>query len=568
MRLRIIKIIITLGFIGLIIGLGYTQIIQGRYYQALSIHNCIRVVPVEPARGRILDRNGVALADTRVSFDVMVVPQEVKDKEKLFSFLSGILKKQKENLFNVFRKRTVASFVPVIVAEDVSREEAIAVEENKFRFPGLFIQVRAKRNYPFKEAGAHVLGYVGRVNRERLEQLKDYGYTTQGLTGYTGLEEYYDTFLRGQEGGVQIEVDSRGQQVRLLGMRTALVGQDLVTTLDARVQQTAQGLLVGEKGVIVVTNLDTGEVLAMVSAPSFDPNAFSDDSESKKRLSYFQNPNFVLLNRAIQGRYPPGSVFKIPVAIAALNTKKLTEHTTFFCDGSYNLGRWVFRCSHVHGAQNFTQGIAHSCNVYFFNTGLIVGPKILEEYAKLFGLATVTGIDLPYEEKGNIPSSDRFLKRKWSKGDTLNCSIGQGEILVTPMEIVRMISSVALDGKEVSPYVMKTIGKAYEHREVPVRTIDIPKKVFDKVKTGMRQAVADEAGTARAVLIKDIIVFGKTGTAQAPGGKDHHAWFAGFCPSTKIRIAFCVFLENGGSSYNACRIAADLLKEMKRQEIL
>jgi penicillin-binding protein 2 len=568
MRLRIIKIAITIGFVILVLGLGYTQIIQGNYYQSLGVHNCIRVVPVEPSRGRILDRNGVALADTRVSFDVMVVPQETKDKEKLFLFLSDVLKINKEKLFNIFKRRIIASFAPVVVAEDVPRERAIVVEENKFRFPGLFIQVRSKRNYPYGETGAHVLGYVGRMNKERMEALKDYGYTTEGMTGYTGVEEYYDNFLRGQEGGVQIEVDNRGQQVRLLGMRAAAVGQDIITTLDARIQQTAQNLMAGRKGVVIVTNLDTGEILGMVSAPSFDPNAFSDDSASEKRASYFKDPRYVLLNRAIQGRYPPGSVFKIPIAIAALQTKKLTENTTFFCDGSYNIGRWVFRCSHVHGAQNFTQAIAHSCNVYFFNTGLVLGPKVLEEYARLFGLGTLTGIDLPYEDKGNIPTPEGFLKRKWSKGDTLNFSIGQGELLVTPLELLRMMATVACDGKELSPYVMKSIGKTEEHKDISARTINIPQKVFDKVKAGMRAAVAEEGGTASPFLMSDVVVLGKTGTAQAPGEKAHHAWFVGYCPQAKTKIVFCVFLENGGSSYNACRIGADLLKEMKKQDIL
>ncbi|MCX5681461.1 MAG: penicillin-binding transpeptidase domain-containing protein, partial [Candidatus Omnitrophica bacterium] len=252
-----------------------------------------------------------------------------------------------------------------------------------------------------------------------------------------------------------------------------------------------------------------------------------------------------------------------------LNTKKFTENTTSICDGAYHLGRWIFRCSHVHGAQNLIQAIAHSCNVYFFNTGLLVGPKVIEDYARLFALGTLTGIDLPYEEKGNIPSPEGFLKRKWSKGDTLNFSIGQGEVLVTPLALARMMATVANDGKEMSPYIMKSIGKTAVHKDIPARMItNIPEKYYDKVKHGMRLAVEDEAGTAHVVLIKDVVVFGKTGTAQAPGGKDHHAWFVGCCPLAKTRIVFCVFLENGGSSYNACRIAADLLKEMKNQEIL
>ena len=568
MRLKNLKIIITCLFAVLVLGLGYLQIVHGSYYQSLSVHNCIRIVPVEPNRGRIFDRNGIILADTLVSFDIMVIPQEIKDKEKLFSFLSGVLKMKTKTLLDLYQRRKLASFAPVTVAENVDRDQAIVLEENKFRFPGLLVEVRSKRSYPFGETGAHVLGYVGRVSPERLEQFKNYGYTIEGMTGYSGLEEHYDHFLRGSEGGVQIEVNNRGQQVRLLGMKVAAPGQDIGTTLDARIQQFSQNLLAGERGVILVMELDSGEILGMVSSPSFDPNAFLDNASSQRRASYFTNSQAVLLNRAIRGQYPPGSVFKIPLAMAALNTKKLNEHTSFLCNGSYVLGNRVFRCSHVHGVQDFIQAIAHSCNVYFFHAGLIVGPKIIEEYAHLFGLGALTNIDLPYEEKGNIPRSDALRQRRWSKGDTLNLSIGQGDLLVTPIQLLKMMAVVARDGKDVLPSVIKSIGKSQVRREAVLHDISISKSYFDKVKLGLRGAVAEEAGTAHVSSLSDVVVFGKTGTAQTSGGKPHHAWFVGFCPQAKTRIVFCVFLEHGGSSYHAARMASELLKEMKQQEIL
>jgi len=306
----------------------------------------------------------------------------------------------------------------------------------------------------------------------------------------------------------------------------------------------------------------------MVSSPSFDPNVFLDNASSATRVSYFTNPNALLLNRAIRGQYPPGSVFKIPSAIAALNARKLTEYSTFLCNGSYTLGNRVFRCSHTHGVQNFTQAIAHSCNVYFFHVGLLLGPKNMEENARLFGLGALTNIDLPYEEKGNVPRPDILMQRRWSKGDTLNLSIGQGDLLTTPIQLLKMIAVVARDGKDILPSVIKAIGNSPVRREMAPRDVNIPKIYFDKVKSGMRDAVADEAGTAHVVAMSDTLVLGKTGTAQASGGKANHSWFVGFCPETKTKIVFCVFLENGGSSYNACRMAAELLKEMKQQEIL
>ncbi|HOD12501.1 MAG TPA: penicillin-binding protein 2 [Candidatus Omnitrophota bacterium] len=568
MRLKSFKVIITFSFIILIVGLGYTQIFQGEYYQQLSVSNCIRVVPVHSNRGRILDRNGIALADTLAAFDVLVIPQELQDRDELFSFLGSVLGFGQGRIDAIYQRKRTASFAPVVIAEDVPREKAIILEENKFRFPGLLVQVRSRRHYPFGEAGAHVLGYVAKMSQERIERLKEYGYTIDGVMGYSGIEEQYDQMLRGVNGGLQIEVNNRGQQVRVLGMKVAHPGEDVMTTLDARIQQIAQTLMREQRGVIIVMNLDDGAILGMVSAPSFDPNDFASEAASNNRVRYFTDTRAPLFNRAIRGQYPPGSVFKIPVAIAGLYTKKINPHTTFVCHGSYTLGNRAFRCSHTHGAQDFTQGLGHSCNVYFFNTGLIIGPKLMEEYARLFGLGVFTKIDLPYEERGHVPHPDGFRARRWSKGDTLNFSIGQGDLLVTPIQIVNMIATVARDGRQIQPYIAQSIGAHAQPQGQVARVIHLPKNILDQVKEGLRAAVAGEGGTARAVFMKDLLVLGKTGTAQSSGNQEHHAWFVGYCPSAKTRIAFCVFLEYGGSSYNACRVSAQLLKEMKALEIL
>lgn len=568
MRLKSLKIIITLAFFALILGLAYTQIFQGSYYRQLSVSNCIRVVPVNSNRGRILDRNGIALADTLVAFDVLILPQEVQDKEKLFSFLGDILDISREKVEATYKRKRIASFAPVIIAEDVVREKAIMLEENKFRFPGLLVQVRSRRYYPFGETGAHVLGYVAKMSQERIEKFKEYGYAADGLMGYSGVEERYDQSLRGVDGGLQVEVNNRGQQVRVLGMKLASAGDDVVTTLDARVQQVAQTLMADQRGVVIVMSLDDGAILSMVSSPSFDPNDFASDAASKRRGKYFTDERAPLFNRAIRGQYPPGSVFKIPVSIAGLYTKKINVHTSFNCHGSYTLGNRTFRCSHVHGLQDFVQGLGHSCNVYFFNVGLILGPKLMEDYARLFGLGSLTKIDLPYEEQGHVPHSDGLRSRRWSKGDTLNMSIGQGDLLVTPIQLVNMIATVARGGKQLQPYVVKSVGNQDQAQGQVMRTIHLPENVLEHLRAGMRAAVADEGGTARALFMKDVLVLGKTGTAQSSGNKAHHAWFVGYCPSAKTRIAFCIFLEYGGSSYNACRIGAELLKEMKAQEIL
>ncbi len=571
MRLKIIKLVIIGLFLSLIFGLVHLQIIKGQEFYDLSRYNRIRIVPIDGNRGRILDRNGVVLADTRISFDVVVIPQEIKNKEDLFSFLGTTLEIENDKLLKLFRERSAAPFVPVVIQEDLSREKAIILEENKFRFPGLLVNVGAKREYPFGKVGAHILGYVSRINQDKLKKFKDYGYSVQDVTGYSGVEEYYDNFLRGRDGGVQVEVNNRGKQMRLLGMKESLKGQDLILGIDARIQKIASDVLSEKKGAIVVLDLNTGEVLAMVSSPSFDPNAFVDSAKSKERAELIFDSDAPMMNRAISGQYPPGSIFKIPMALAVLDQKKVSLDKTFFCNGSYRLGRRSFRCSHSHGMQSFTEAIAHSCNVYFYNVGLLLGPEAMREYAFLFGLGIPTNIDLPYERVGLVPDATQFFKRagrSWSRGDTLNFSIGQGDVLTTPIQIANMISTVARGGREITPHIMISIGDVDKKELILARNIDISEKYFEDVKVGMKAAVEEYSGTAHLLAIPGISVSGKTGTAQTSGGKKHHAWFSGFCPETKRRISFCVFLEHGGSSYYACRAARKLLIAMRKQKII
>ena len=394
MRLKIIRLIISFGFLAVSAGLVYVQFLHGEYYYSLSKNNRIRVVPIEGKRGKIFDKNNVVLADNRLSFDVVLIPQELKNKEELFSYLAEVLKYDREKLLKDFNKKKLAPFMPVALAEDVPKEAAIVLEENKFRFPGLSIEASALRYYPFRQVDAHLLGYVGKISRSKITQLKDYGYAVQNIIGYSGIEEFYDSFLKGEDGGLQVEVNNRGEQVRVLGIRDSLSGQDITLTVDNRIQAIAYELLTGRSGAIVVMDLATDAILGLVSSPSFDPNDFVENKSAVS--SYFTDSLAPLLNRVIGGQYPPGSTFKVMLALAALENKKIEPQTTFLCPGYYQLGRRQFRCSHSHGAQNLTEGIGHSCNVYFFNTGLKTGPELMAQYARMFALGGFTNIDLPH----------------------------------------------------------------------------------------------------------------------------------------------------------------------------
>ena len=457
MRINFIQSIIFF-FLGLIIcGLFYMQIIHGDYYHRQSMNNRIRVIPIDGPRGRILDRNGVVLADNHVSFHVGIIPQDVEDKKALFDYLGQIFDRDPDYIERQYERKRTAPFVPVILAQDIFRELAVRIEEEKFVYPGLIVQKGYERFYPFDDTGVHVLGYVGKIDEDEIEDNQQYGYTPLSYVGKTGVEKQYEVFLKGEPGGRQIEVDSRGTQVRLLGLKEPLPGNDVVLTIDQRVQVAAQELLKGSRGSVVVMDLTNGDLLALVSSPSYDPNAFSDKLKNDKLRFYFNDPATPLLNRGVSGLYPPGSVFKIPVALAAIQLHKIMPTTTFDCPGFMMVGKRKFGCSHVHGVQDLEAALAHSCNVYFFHVGQLVGPTIIGAFAKAFGLDRRTGVDLPFEAKGKLvtgASSDR----SWYTGDVLNLSIGQGYTLTTPLQLTVMMAAVANDGVILRPRVVRAVG--------------------------------------------------------------------------------------------------------------
>ncbi len=569
MRIKILRVIIIGLFVLVAFYLGYLQLIRGPYFYSLSKNNHIRVVSLEGQRGRILDRYGALLADNRKVFEVVVIPGELKDREGLFDFLSQTLQVEKEKLLETYNQKMYASFAPVVVREDITRTQAIVIEENKFRFPGLLVQEDYRRFYPYKDTAAHLLGYVGKISRSKIEELKNYGYNPQSVIGYSGVEEFYDRYLKGEEGGMQIEINSRGEQVRLLGLKEPVKGQDVTLTIDLRIQQALTELLGNQRGVIIVMTLDSGEILGVASSPSYDPNIFVPKTNLSTSLP-FSDSGSPLLNRAISGQYPPGSIFKISVALCALKEGRINPHRTFHCNGYYKLGEREFRCTHAHGDQDLIQAIAHSCNVYFYHLGLMVGPELMEKYARLLGLGALSSVDLPYEARGSIPNPrDRKIgyPKTWYQGDTLNLSIGQGEMLTTPLQLVQMMATLAQNGKRVRPHVVKSIG-GLEVSQSPYQMISVDQKSLRPLQQGLEAVVSDDSGTGHVLAIPGLLTAGKTGTAQAGEGRSPHAWFVGYSSSGKNRIAFVVFLEHGGASQNACRVARDLLMRLKEKDIL
>ncbi len=461
-----------------------------------------------------------------------------------------------------FRKNRLTPFSPVIVAQDISRQQAIAVEESSYQYPGLLVLERYRRYYPFGPAGAHIIGYVGKADESKMRLIQQYGYSADEPVGYSGVEEYYDDDLRAEPGGRQIQVNSRGQQVRLLSVREPSEGKELVLTVDQRIQRAAYQVLDGRRGAVVVLDPANGEVLGMVSSPAFDPNDFSQREDRSRVAAYFKSDDSPLVNRAVAAQFPPGSVFKTVVALAGLQERKIIPSTTFDCPGYFDLGNRHYKFAHAEGKQDLTEAMGHSANEYFFHTGLALGVDLISRYASLLTLGERTGIDLPYEVKGAIPKRTAFSR--WFPGDTVNMAIGQGFLLTTPIQLARLMAVVENEGRIIEPHVMMSMGGVGAALK-PSRVVTLRPEVWSAVKDGLRAVVKMESGTAHILDLPGLEVYGKTGTVQAGVGRPDHAWFAGVVKTPVRTLAFSVLLEHGGSSANACLAAKDVLLALQSE---
>ena len=573
MKERVLPAAISVFFGFLAAGLFYTQVLRYSYYSELSKNNSIRIIPIEAPRGSIFDRSGALLVSSRLSFDVALVYQELRDRRKVARLLKDELGMSGSRIASSFDKAAAKPYAPVTVAEDVDKEKAIAIEEAGIDAGGIVVETRSKRNYITASAGSHVFGYLGEVAEDELELLKCYGYRMKDLVGRDGLEKYYDTYLKGIDGGTQVEVDNRGRHMRILGLKEPSPGNDLYLAIDLSLQLACDRLLGGHKGAIIVMDPRTGEVLALASHPAFDPNLFVRPDTAGERLRLLKDRSGrPMSNKAISGLYPPGSVFKVVTASAALETKRVGANTRFFCGGSYRLGTASFACwkEGGHGSQNIREGLMNSCNVLFYQVGRLVGADQLEAFAKIFGFGKPSGIDLPDEVKGVVPG--RAWKRlyrsdNWYEGETLNYAIGQGYLLVTPIQILDMMAVIANRGMLGRPYVVKKIGNNPVSIQ-KARHAGIRPETIEKVRQGLLDVVNGEHGTGKRARIEGVLVAGKTGTAENPQGPTH-AWFAGFAPFDDPKICLVVFLEHGGKGgLEPADIARGIFEEARKRGYL
>jgi penicillin-binding protein 2 len=358
--------------------------------------------------------------------------------------------------------------------------------------------------------------------------------------------------------------------VRTLGFSPPRNGKDLQLTVNLNLQKIIEDKLGDRKGCVIVMDPYSGEILAMASSPNFNSQAFVDKQNSSI-LSLFDNPDSPLINRAISAAYPPGSVFKIIVASAALETKKINLSKTFLCHGKMFIGKQEFACWSTHNEQNLISAISHSCNIFFYNTGLLIGAQAIHDYALKFGFSRPTFFELPYETSGFVPSPlwrkiNKF--KNWYSGDTANLSIGQGDCLVTPLQILRMMAVFANRGNLVTPYIVKSIdGRDISSYQRKIVNLSLKTTTIDSIRRGLREVIQDPAGTGNVLSGLSVDVAGKTGTAQAPPGQPH-AWFVGFLPFENPKYAICVFLERGGPGYYSCVLAKQIIEDMVAQGLI
>ena len=554
----------------LIVRFFYLQIYKKAQYFKASERNRIKQVVTEPVRGIIFDRNGEVLVDNFPSYSAYAIPFDVKNADSVLDLAGRILNLKSSEIKTIIRRKRIGYFNPVKIKRHIDFETVVRIEEQKLDLPGITHQIEPRRNYPSGVRAPHLFGYLGEINKKELAKAKNQSLFLGDVIGKKGLEKVYEKELRGIRGYEYFEVDALGREIRKLKDKPEILqlpGKNLHLTLDAPLQRQLEARMDTLRGGAVVVDCSNGGIIALVSKPDYDPEIFSKPISSEVWRSLISNPNKPLYDRMVQSLYPPGSTFKPVLAAAALELGIIKKSWSAFCLGTLRLGRRNYDCwkRQGHGEVDLLSAIEQSCNVYFYKLGLKVGLDIWADYSKKFLFEKQTGIDLIAEKNGLVPDREyldrQYGENKWSKGLILNQSIGQGDLLVTPLQMARFALILANKGISYRLHLVNYIEDAIDGTrkwiKIDSTRIDgVSEKTFDIVRQGMYRVVHGNKGTARIVGYKDIKAAGKTGTAQNPHG-DHHAWFIGFAPFDNPKIAICILVENGGSG---SRVAAPIAR--------
>lgn len=555
------------------------QILSGAEYNLLAEKNRIRTIQVVAPRGTITDRNGIPLVENRPSFNVLLYRESVTNTVATATFVTAKLGVSAEDFSAILsRNKALPLYHPIVIKEDVGIDDISVVEAHKQEHPELQVDREPRRLYRYGAVGAHVVGYVSEVSGDELAKGTFPGARVGSLVGKFGVERTYNEMLTGDDGSRVVLVDSLGREVGLLEEVDSVIGDNLQLTVDLELQTTAENLLEGKVGAIVAMDPRNGEVLALASSPSFDPNDFSTRISPEAWSQLVNDPNRPLQNRAIQNAYPPGSIFKVIMAEAGLDEGLVDEHTRVFCSGSAFFYNREFHCAakHGHGSVGVEDAIARSCNIFFYELGRRLGISRIAEHAQALGLGGKTGIDLPGERSGVMPSPEwkqRTRGVKWYVGETISVSIGQGAVTTTPIQILRAIGCIASGGRLTTPHVlMRAEGVKDESLFRTEQSAVIEAETVNMIRAGMWQSV-NNWGTGHSAAIPGFDICGKTGTVQVIGAErekeldsnlpalEDHSWFAGFASRDNPEIAVVAFIEHGGKGGIA---AAPLAREIFR----
>ncbi len=551
-RLLTLAALCTTGFVVLLGQLWYLQVLEGGRLSELSDRNRIRVRPVAAPRGILFDRHGLPLVDNRPAFTLSIIPRELEDRETVLGRLAVLLRLPAAELADALDRVPADSLRPVRLRRSLSLADVTRVEELRLELPGVIVEIEPARVYPTNTFAAHLLGYVREVSEEQLRQGR---YRRGDLIGQSGLERLLDEHLRGEDGGERIEVDSMGRTVRLLERRESRPGAQVITAVDRRIQEAAERAMAGHAGAVVVMDPRDGDVLAMVSTPAYPLDRLTGDLGREEWLALVRDPRAPLMNRALQSQYAPGSVFKVVVTAAGLQEGALTPADRTYCNGQFPLGAWTFHDwkEGGHGHVDLRAALAHSCNVFFYQAGLKVGPALMARYARAFGLGAVAGVDLGGEKPGLVPWAEGLRGRRgWQAGETVNMAIGQGRLLVTPLQVARMMAAVANGGVLWKPRLVHRVERAdgslaYASPTRATGRVDLSGVVLGFLRAALADAVAE--GTGTAARLPGFPVAGKTGTAQSAvrdAKIPDHAWFASYAPADDPQVVVVVLVERGG----------------------
>lgn len=585
-----LRIHLALGFVFLfffVIGLRlwYLQILQGEYFRNRSENNRLRELYIPPPRGGIFARGGEALVRNRPSFNVELVKEDCGDCSETLERLAEITQRDPAELKRVAAEsqRKRGRFEPQLILKDIGRDMTARIFARRHALPGLMVRVAPMREYPYGSLAAHVLGYLGEISARQLESPNFSGYRMGDMVGQYGVERVQERVLQGQRGIKGIIVNAMGARIGEAYHEQERAGHNLTLTLDLVTQQAADRALAGLTGAIVALDPETGQILAMSSEPDFDPNVFAAGISPQLWRELTSGPDRALNNRALQGVYHPGSVFKFVMAAAALSEGVITPAEAVNCAGAYGVGSRVFHCHHRHGVVRLHEALRESCNVYFYTVGQRLGIDRIHDYATRFGFGAASGLELAEEQSGLIPSSAwkhaNFPPpdNRWYPGETPSVSIGQGAVTVTPLQVARALAALVNGGRLLRPYLVMNAEKQdgtsqYQAESLEQGRLGIDRSVLETVTQALVAVVEEQRGTGGRASLKQelgIVGGGKTGTAQVKRlvgtttlpQKDSLAWFAGFAPAEAPRIVVVALIERGGHGGAA---AAPLVRQVMR----